>query len=177
MREVIHNGIRWSVREAAATHVPGARGERCLIFESDSVIRRLWSYPVDWNEFEEEQLLEFLDATPSNGHTPIGDSAAVSQSTRSLLGELRRAHELRFGIENQSQARPDECRQAREEMRAAVTAYAENLRHEGVPPERALVLLKDAVQSGLAGTCDDEPVAEQLLHEGVEWCITAYYAA
>jgi hypothetical protein len=40
-----------------------------------------------------------------------------------------------------------------------------------------LVLLKEAVQTGLAGACDDEPTAEEVLHEGVEWCIAAYYAA
>src|SRR5690348_13770218 len=178
MREVSRNGTRWRVREADTSHVPGARGEHCLIFESDGLIRRVWSYPHRWNELSEGQLVELLEATPAIGPlSMLPSSATVSQSARSFLAELRVAHELRFTFENHSSERVDECRRARAQMREAVTAYAESLRHQGVPPERALVLLKDAVQSGLAGLCSDETVAEELLHEGVEWCIAAYYAA
>jgi hypothetical protein len=71
----------------------------------------------------------------------------------------------------------EQCRISRRQMHDAIAAYAEALRREGVPPERAIVQLKSAMQQGLAGACCDEPVAEELMHDGIEWCIAAYYAA
>ena len=43
----------------AAGHVPGARGARCLVMESESkgVCRRLWTYPANWQELSADDLL------------------------------------------------------------------------------------------------------------------------
>ena len=41
-------GARWRIREVDAHAVPGARGDRCLLFEAEGVIRRVWNYPSDW---------------------------------------------------------------------------------------------------------------------------------
>ena len=38
------DGARWQVREVDARDVPGARGERCLLFEGEGVVRRVWSW-------------------------------------------------------------------------------------------------------------------------------------
>lgn len=46
----------WTVREIDASHVPGARAARCLIFESPGLIRRLWSYPPDWRTLPDADL-------------------------------------------------------------------------------------------------------------------------
>ncbi|HEX4683137.1 MAG TPA: hypothetical protein VH277_10525 [Gemmatimonadaceae bacterium] len=48
---------RWMIREVSAHRVPGARGPRCLICESPSVVRRLWDYPDDWQALNDHELL------------------------------------------------------------------------------------------------------------------------
>ena len=50
-------GVGWHISERPAGHVPGARGPRCLILESEGVCRRLWHYPANWQELSAEELL------------------------------------------------------------------------------------------------------------------------
>lgn len=50
-------GVTWTVREADTTRVPGARGPRCLIFETAGYARRAWTYPPDWRTLGDEALL------------------------------------------------------------------------------------------------------------------------
>ncbi len=50
------SGTSWQVYERNASHVPGARGERCLIFECDRAWRRAWRYPEHWEELTEAEL-------------------------------------------------------------------------------------------------------------------------
>jgi len=40
--------VHWRVTEHDGRRVPGSRGERCLIFASEGVIRRVWDYPPAW---------------------------------------------------------------------------------------------------------------------------------
>jgi hypothetical protein len=47
----------WLVREMNSEHVPGARAAHCLICESNSVVRRLWTYPDDWLTLSDDELL------------------------------------------------------------------------------------------------------------------------
>jgi hypothetical protein len=53
------SGAGWRIYEMAAGHVPGARGARCLVMESESkgVCRRLWRYPANWQELPPDELL------------------------------------------------------------------------------------------------------------------------
>jgi hypothetical protein len=51
------DGVRWLVTEHAGNLVPGARGDRCLIFMSADVIRRVWRYPLDWRSLPPERLI------------------------------------------------------------------------------------------------------------------------
>jgi hypothetical protein len=168
--------MRWRVREVDTTHVPGARGPRCLIFEADGVVRRVWNYPASWAELSDSDLWRLLDSSlPPTSTT--GGPETVTQLTRSLLAELRVVRDANNTLRNERRELLANCGEVRERMHEAVRLYAEALRRDGVPPERALVLLKTAVQDGLKTACTDEPVAEEVLHEGVEWCIAAYYAA
>ena len=48
--------ILWCVEEHDARAVPGNRGERCLLFASEGVVRRVWEYPADWREFLPDAL-------------------------------------------------------------------------------------------------------------------------
>lgn len=192
MRELIRNQTRWRVREVPTAHLPGARGDRCLIYESDSVIRRVWSYPDDWTALPEETLWSLVEragaaptpkhtepvpAAPSVSGTSSTDAHGVSELARTLFDGMLSMRDASVAPRQERRRLVDECRRRREEMHAAVKVYAEALRRDGVPPERALVLLKDAVHHGLVGACAEEPVIEELVHDGVEWCIAAYYAA
>lgn len=38
----------WTVRELDAHGMPGARGARCLVFETAGCVRRVWNYPAAW---------------------------------------------------------------------------------------------------------------------------------
>jgi hypothetical protein len=51
-------GEFWRVTERDCRSVPGARGARCLVFMSESVFRRVWSYPADWRALAAAALEE-----------------------------------------------------------------------------------------------------------------------
>ena len=51
------SGVRWRVSEVSGRAVPGARGETCLVFESDTAIRRVWHYPPTWRELPAPELI------------------------------------------------------------------------------------------------------------------------
>ena len=50
-------GSEWYVHEVE-TPQPWARGARCLIFSSPSVVRRVWRYPAGWAGLSSRALLE-----------------------------------------------------------------------------------------------------------------------
>lgn len=50
-------GRAWTVREADATHVPGARARHSLIFDTVGYCFRVWQYPLDWRELTNAELL------------------------------------------------------------------------------------------------------------------------
>jgi hypothetical protein len=52
---------RWTVREVSADAVPGASAPRCLICESDDVVRRIWRYPENWLDLSEAELIRICD--------------------------------------------------------------------------------------------------------------------
>jgi hypothetical protein len=146
-----------------------------LIVEAEGIVRRVWTYPREWDSLSDDALWGVLNVPP---HFELrGDPAAVTELTRTLLEEIRSAAEAGDASRDDRHEARRNCIAARRRMQEAVRLYAESLRREGVPPERALVLLKTAVQSGLTNPCHDETTAEEVLHEGVEWCIEAYYAA
>lgn len=191
-RELKCEGLRWLVREVDTTHVPGARAPSCLIFESEGVVRRAWRYPDDWRRLSDDRLWSCLDtphispaAAPSpgpatgGGGAPAANDAAieVSSRARTLLDTVDLIRHRTHDLDDVRRAVLDQCRLQRHELQRAITVYAESLRREGMPPERVLVLVKEAMTDGLGVRVCDEPVAEDLMHEGIESCIAAYYAA
>jgi hypothetical protein len=50
-------GRAWTIREADAAHVPGSRGRRALIFDTEGHCFRVWSYPLEWRELTTAELL------------------------------------------------------------------------------------------------------------------------
>jgi hypothetical protein len=53
-------GGEWVVREVE-TPQPWAHAERCLIFSSSSVVRRLWRYPAGWARLSSRELLNLVE--------------------------------------------------------------------------------------------------------------------
>jgi hypothetical protein len=49
-------GIDWRIYEVPSAQVPAPRGPQCLIFESDTAIRRVWNYPEDWQLLSSDEL-------------------------------------------------------------------------------------------------------------------------
>ena len=49
-------GCTWSVHEVAAGAVPWAHGPRCLLFGSETAIRRVWHYPPEWRTLSDAEL-------------------------------------------------------------------------------------------------------------------------
>ena len=58
-------GNEWVVHEVD-TPQPWAHGNRCLIFSSPAVVRRVWSYPEGWVRLSSRDLLDLLgDTSPA----------------------------------------------------------------------------------------------------------------
>jgi hypothetical protein len=52
----------WVIREIDAHGIPGAVHARCLVFENDAVVRRIWRYPADWSALSDDAVLALMDA-------------------------------------------------------------------------------------------------------------------
>jgi hypothetical protein len=51
------DGVFWTVREYAAGSPMADGGDACLIFESDTLFRRVRNFPRNWRELEADTLL------------------------------------------------------------------------------------------------------------------------
>jgi hypothetical protein len=191
MRELIHNGVEWRVHETSAGHVPGSRRNRCLIFDSEGVVRRLWEYPDSWQELSDDDLWHLADdsarvpQSPARDRPPVGPPGhpAIAAATeaaaraRALLTELAIDRQANQAVRDHREMLLDACRLSRDQVRIAVQAYAVSLKNDGVPPERTVLLIKTAMKAGFdSSECSDVDV-EQLFGEGVTWGIRAYFAA
>jgi hypothetical protein len=195
MRDLFFDGVEWHVREISATGVPGSPGERCLVFDSEMSVRRVWDYPASWNELSDDDLWRLASigrasaardaiADMSAGFVPGSGShpaviAATQAAARSsaLLAELSIMRQANRALRDEREALLQGCRQTRDELRQAIQTYAALLRRDGVPPERALLLIKSAMKTGLEASDCGDVEANRLVVEGVSWGIHAYFAA
>jgi hypothetical protein len=190
MREFRHDGVEWHVREVSAASVPGSNSEHCLIFDSDMTVRRVWDYPAAWSELSDDDLWQLttigrassstraIDVAPPRGSHPAVIAAAEAAARSSaLLAEIAIMVQVTRALRDEREALLESCRQSRDDMRLAVQMYAELLRRDGVPPERALLLIKSAIKAGVEATRCGDVEADRLVGDGVTWGIHAYYAA
>ena len=49
------------VSECEARGVPGSMGAMCLICETESAMRRIWSYPADWHHLADAKVFALFD--------------------------------------------------------------------------------------------------------------------
>lgn len=57
-------GDEWRVFERDARRIPGTRGARCLFFDGEGIVRRVWHYPADWQTLPAAALLALMDRPP-----------------------------------------------------------------------------------------------------------------
>ena len=57
-------GDEWRVFERDARLVPGSRGPRCLYFDGEGIVRRVWHYPSDWQSLPAAALLALMERSP-----------------------------------------------------------------------------------------------------------------
>jgi hypothetical protein len=200
-RELARDGVSWRVREADTSRSPGSRGDRCLIFDAEGVVRRAWDVPNDWRSLGDDELWALLDRAahpiPSVRDTPgedlssrgepqgskggadmVAAAAVAAVRAGSLLVEARLMIEANQALRAEQRAMLDEARRVRRELRTSIQAYAEALRRDGVSPERALLLMKAAMHEGLrAQNEEDAYLTDGVVADGVAWGIAAYYAA
>jgi len=196
MRELIREGVRWNVREVESHHVPGARGARCLIFDSDGLVRRAWSFPSNWAELPDDALGSLLEPPPVD-RTPaataersvapepplrpaaspdVASAAAEAARAQSLLQEAAFSVATTVRSMHQQQALIARCTKVRIELRDVIRQFAWSLRRDGVSPEQAVIRTKCAVRDGLKACIGaDDADGDDLVHDGVAWCIEAYY--
>jgi len=60
-RVIAHGADRWTIREIGTDTLPGASRPRCLICESDDVVRRIWRYPDNWLSLSDDELIRICD--------------------------------------------------------------------------------------------------------------------
>jgi hypothetical protein len=115
--------------------------------------------------------------TPSWSRPVVSAHAAAHAHARQLVAELTRVREANRALSEERRMLLESCRRGQAEMRVAIQHYVTTLKSGGVPPERALALLKSAMEDGLGGVGFDRARDEELLQDGVRWGIQAYYAA
>jgi hypothetical protein len=191
MRELCREEVSWIVREADTSRMPGARGERCLIFDSESVVRRVWQFPTDWQSLDDDALwaLTLKSQLPAAicGARPamrpalasaITLAVETSERARRLIGVFAALSAENLELRSETTETLARCRESRAAMRNSVEAFAAAMRTEGVAPEEAIVLIKGAVIDGVGpAAVTDDPDAQVVMREAVAWGIAAYYAA
>jgi hypothetical protein len=76
MRELVREGARWRISEMSTVDVPGSKADRCLVFDGERVVRRVWTYPDDWPQLSDTQLwalLDLRDPPPRAGARPSAE--------------------------------------------------------------------------------------------------------
>jgi hypothetical protein len=161
-----------------------------LIFDSDMSVRRVWDYPAAWSELSDDDLWQLTTigrasssrdaiegASPVGSHPAVIAAAEAAARSSALLAEIAVMRQVTRALREEREALLESCRQSRDDMRFAVQTYAESLRRDGVPPERALLLIKSAIKTGVDATACGDVEADRLVGDGVTWGIHAYYAA
>lgn len=108
------------------------------------------------------QTLEQARATLAAAHGRLGLSEATLHRAGARAAASDRAVQESLAL--------------RAQLRASVTAYVHRLRADAVPPERMVVLVKEAV---LEATPPELDLAQgrALVEDAVRWSIDAYYGA
>jgi hypothetical protein len=68
MRHLVDaKGREWHVYERTAGDLSPTAGRTSLVFDTDGIVRRLWSYPPAWAALSDAELLGLMDAGTRSG--------------------------------------------------------------------------------------------------------------
>ena len=164
------------MREVSSANVPGSRGARCLVFSSADVVRRVWRYPPNWRVLDDQDLWELCDVPEllppaiANAVAVVETAAAIGRSAAELVETSRALRAERARI-------VAACRETRGALQQAVSVLTKDLRAAGVGAGPALVMIKDAVRSGMVECATSQAETDDAVQDAGQWCITAYFAA
>lgn len=84
-RRLLSGTDRWLIAEVDARDIPGALGDRCLVFQSDHIARKLWEYPANWHSLSDYALAALgegrLADVPERPGTGDGRSGGARPAT------------------------------------------------------------------------------------------------
>lgn len=115
-------------------------------------------------------------STTGAGTRDGADSRAHLQQLLARVREAMRGSGSAIGDGDASARARRDAHALRAELRTSVGAHARRLRGEGLPPERMLVLLKEAVRDATLAELPSHR-AKELLDDVVRWSVAAYYDA
>ncbi|NUQ20957.1 MAG: hypothetical protein HOQ09_08345 [Gemmatimonadaceae bacterium] len=81
-RRILSGTDHWLITEVDARGVPGARADRCLICQSEQVVRRLWVYPTKWHELSDEALVALCDGKLADRASPPSDRSVGARPSQ-----------------------------------------------------------------------------------------------
>jgi len=170
VRTLERDQLQWRVYEVSTLAVPGAPVPRCLIFDSDAVVRRCWTYPDNWAGLDDQALWSLLAVTAARRTTTLPSTPLPAPESQQHRDPSQALHDERDELLRS-------CRESHDALLAAVGRYAIGLKNSGLTPELALVLVKEAIRDGLGGAAQaEEPDGVALMGDGVAHAIKAYYA-
>lgn len=186
-RVVRHEDALWQVREVDSRMIPGALGDRCLLFESPEVVRRLWLFPANWWELDDDALWQYSERGPqlsARAERRRQELGAAIQSAMECIGTARALmSRTKAAVEANREARSElrgllqSCREERRAMRATVEAHASRLREDGISAEDASLLFANAIREGAAQAYADDGSLRQFQRDAGRWCAQVYRVA
>jgi hypothetical protein len=187
LRTLTHEDAVWQVREVDARKIPGALGDRCLVFDSPEVIRRVWLFPANWWELDDDALWQYGEHRPrlsveaeKRRHeldAAVQRAMESIDAARGLAIRMKAAAEANREVRAELRCLLQSCREERRAMRATVEAHASSLRQAGITAEDASMLIANAIREGATQAYADDGSLKQFQRDAVRWCAQAYQAA
>jgi hypothetical protein len=176
----------WAVRERDASRVPGAYAPTCLIFESDQVVRRLWNFPSNWTDMDDDTLWRLAEVAPTAGsemavliqalQTAFITAIVADRRASSLIAAARRAVAETRALREQRRTQLEACRASRQDMHNCVTRYARGAKENGRSAADVLHALEGPVGQ-TAFVVDDGQRLARLAGDVARWCAAEFHAA
>jgi hypothetical protein len=75
------SGRKWRVWVADTRGVPGARGDRCLLYDTGEWVRRVWRVPDDWARMAPAALVALAEAAAEAAAEAVEAPAAPRRAS------------------------------------------------------------------------------------------------
>lgn len=156
-REIVFDDVVWRVREIDTTRQPGARGARCLVFDADGIVRRVWLFSESWLSMSDAAVGALMEqavrvplpaaaraaiaASNATLHPAVAAAAHALVVADELLADARLLREESRHLRAERDRLLESCRMRRDDMRAAIQGYVGMLKHQGVSEGAAVHLV------------------------------------